>query len=142
MTSIRKLVVLCIVFTLSSMTLGCAGTMMSSFKYNDNVRINEPQKGESCYDAAVLLGVDLTRGRDIARKVIVGLDATINKETDNSIEAQRNRHIGLFLGSGGEVLVIELKKIDDTKIFVTATTKTGFVGGAGMKPWSAVSTAM
>ena len=116
--------------------LGCAGTMTSSFKYNDNLRINEPLKGESCHDAAVLLGVDLKRGMDIAKKVISGVDATINKETDNSIEAQRNRHIGVFVGSGGEELVVELKKVDDTKTFVTVATKTGFVGGAGQKAWS------
>jgi|SRR3989338_343794 len=136
MTSMRNATVLCIFIALSTMTLGCAGTMTSSFKYNDNLRLNEPQKGESCYDASVLLGVDLKRGMDIAKKVISGLDATINKETENSIEAQRNRHIGLFIGSGGEELVIELKKIDDTKTFVTVATKTGFVGGAGQKPWS------
>jgi hypothetical protein len=87
------------------------------------LRINEPQKGESCHDASVLLGVDLKRGMDIAKKVVAGLDATISKETENSIMAQRNRHIGVFVGSGGEELVIELKKIDDTKTFVTAATK-------------------
>lgn len=136
MTLMRNATVLCILFALSTMMLGCAGTMTSSFKYNDNFRINEPQKGESCYDAAVLLGVDLKRAKDIAKKAISGVDATINKETENSIEAQRNRYIGVFVGSGGEELVVELKKIDDTKTFVTAATKTGFVGGAGQKAWS------
>ena len=110
--------------------------MTSSFKHNDNFRINEPQKGESCYDAAVLLGVDLKRGMDITKKVISGLDATIYNETENSIEAQRNRHVGVFVGSGGEQLVVRLQRIDDTKTFVTATTKTGFVGGLGQKAWS------
>lgn len=125
-----------ILFILCSTIFGCAGTLTSKFKHDDSFRINEPQKQESCYDAAVLLGVDMKRGMDIAKKVIVGLDATISKETENSIEAQKNRHIGVFIGSGGEELVIQLNKIDDAKTFVTATTKTGFVGALGQKAWS------
>lgn len=136
MTLMRNAAVPCILFALITMTFGCAGTRTSSFTYNDNLRMNEPQKGESCYDASVLLGVDLKRGMDIAKMVISGLDAKINKETENSIEAKRNRHIGVLVGSGGEELVVELKKIDDTKTFVTAATKRGFVGCAGQKAWS------
>jgi hypothetical protein len=136
MTLMRNVIVLCIFVAISTMMLGCAGTLKSNFNYTSNLRINEPQKGGSCYDAAVLLGVDLKRGRDVAKKVLSGLDATISRDTESLIEAQRNRHIGLFIGSGGEELVIELKKIDDNKTFVTAATKTGFVGGAGQRAWS------
>jgi hypothetical protein len=136
MNAMRTARVFCILSALSMMILGCAGTTTSGYKYNDNVRINTPQKGESCYDASVLLGIDLKQAMDIAKKVISGLDATINKETANSIEAQRNRHFGVMVGSGGEEIVVELKKIDDTKTFVTAATKTGFVGAIGQKAWS------
>jgi hypothetical protein len=136
MTLMRNAIALCILLALNTMMLGCAGTMKSGYTYNDNIRINTPQKGESCYDASVLLGVDLKQAMDIAKKVISGLDATINKETANSIEAQRNRHFGVMVGSGGEEIVVELKKIDDTKTFVTAATKTGFVGAVGQKAWS------
>jgi hypothetical protein len=136
MTLMRNIMVLCIVFAVSNLMIGCAGTLKSNYNYTNNSRINEPQKGEGCYDAAVLLGVDMQRARDVAKKVISGLDATISRDTESSVEGQRNRHIGLFIGSGGEELVVELKKIDDTKTFVTAATKTGFVGGAGQKAWS------
>jgi len=68
--------------------------------------------------------------------VVIALDSTIEEETPDYIKAQRKRHIGLFVGSGGEVLTVQLKEIDADKTFVTATTKTGFAGAAGMKPWS------
>ena len=115
---------------------GCAGTHVSKFAYNENYNVNEPLKGEKCYDASVLLGVDMKRAKDIAKKVLIALDSKITDETDTSIKAQRNRHVGVFVGSGGEELAVDLKEIDSTKTFVTATTKTGFVGGAGQKAWS------
>ena len=75
-------------------------------------------------------------GKKIAKKVLIALDSKITEETDTSIKAQRNRYIGVFVGSGGEELAINLKEIDSSKTFITATTKTGFVGGAGQKAWS------
>jgi hypothetical protein len=78
----------------------------------------------------------MKRAKDIAKKVIIALDSKITEETDTSIKAQRNRHIGVFVGSGGEELTVNLKGIDSNKTFISATTKTGFVGGAGQKAWS------
>ena len=115
---------------------GCAGTQVSKFSYNDKYVVNQPVKDEKCYDASVLLGTDMARANDIAKKVIIGLDSTITEETNSSIKAQRNRHIGVFVGSGGEELAVNLKEIDSNKTFISATTKTGFVGGAGQKAWS------
>lgn len=115
---------------------GCAGTLVSKFSYNENYNVNQPIKGEKCYDASVLLRVDIKRARDIAKKVIIALDSRITEETDISIRAQRNRHIGVFVGSGGEELAVNLKEVDSNKTFISATTKTGFVGGAGQKAWS------
>ena len=115
---------------------GCAGTHVSKYSYNENYNVNEPVKGEKCYDASVLLGVNMQRAKDIAKKALIALDSKITEETDTSIKAQRNRHIGVFVGSGGEELAINLKEIETNKTFVSATTKTGFVGGAGQKAWS------
>ena len=115
---------------------GCAGTNVSKFSYNENYNVNEPVKGEKCYDASVLLGVNMNRAKDIAKKVIIALDSKITEETDTSIKAKRNQYIGVFVGSGGEELAVNLKEIDSNKIFISATTKTGFVGGAGQKAWS------
>jgi len=122
----------CICFIIT----GCAGTQVSSFSYSKDYTVNEPKKDNKCYDASVLLGVDITRAKEISKKVLVAVDATISEETDTSIKAQRNRHIGVFVGSGGEELVINLKKIENNKTFVTAATKMTFVGCAGQKAWS------
>jgi hypothetical protein len=127
------LIVVCSFIVIMS---GCAGTHVSKFSYNENNIVNEPVKGEKCYDASVLLEVDMKRAKDIAKKVIIALDSKVTEETDTSIKAQRNRHIGVFVGSGGEELAVNFKKIDSDKTFVSATTKTGFVGGAGQKAWS------
>lgn len=115
---------------------GCAGVQVSKFAYDESYQINKPMKGEKCYDASVLLGVDINRARDIAKKALVAVDSKINEETDTLIKAQRNRHIGVFVGSGGEELSISLKDTGENKTFMAITTKTGFVGGAGQKAWS------
>lgn len=118
-------------------TTGCAGTHVSKFNYEkDAYKVNVPVKDEGCYDASVLLGVDAARTKDVASKVVVALDSTVTESNDTSLHAERNRHIGLFLGSGGEELAVEWKPVEGNKTFVTATTKTGFVGGAGQKAWS------
>ena len=115
---------------------GCAGLQVSEFTYDESYQINKPKKGEKCYDASVLLGVDLNRARDIAKKVLVAVDSKITEETDTLVKAKRKRHIGLIVGSGGEELSIELKEAGENKTFTAVTTKTGFVGGAGQKAWS------
>ncbi len=116
---------------------GCAGTLTSKYSYSaESHKLNIPVKDENCYDASVLLNADAARTKDIASKVVTALDSTITQTTDTSILAQRNRHIGVLVGSGGEELAVNWKAVEPTKTFVTAATKTGFVGGAGQKAWS------
>lgn len=125
-----------VVFGFMAIVSGCAGTHVSQYSYSEAYNVNEPVKGEKCYDASVLLSVDMQRAKDIAQKTLIALDSKITEETDTTIKAQRNRHIGVFVGSGGEELAVNLKEIEANKTFVSATTKTGFVGGAGQKAWS------
>ncbi len=132
----KNVLLLVIVFSLIAIISGCAGTQTSKFSYDETYKINEPMKGDKCYDASVLLGAKFQEAKDIAKKVIIALDSTITEELDTSIKAQRNRHIGVFVGSGGEELTVNLKEIDSGKTFISVTTKTGFVGGAGQKAWS------
>ena len=115
---------------------GCAGVSTSGLSYDDKYQLNVPKKADGCYDASVLLGANGERSKDVAKRVMVAVDATIESETPTSINAQRNRHIGLLVGSGGEELFVNLKSITPEKTFVTVATKTGFVGGAGQKAWS------
>ncbi|WP_242392579.1 hypothetical protein [Anaeromyxobacter oryzisoli] len=116
---------------------GCAGTLTTTHAYKtDAYELNVPVKDEGCYDSAVLLGADAPRTQDIAGKVVAALDSTVTAATDGSIAAQRNRHVGVFVGSGGEELMVTWKAVDASQTFVTAATKTGFVGGAGQRGWS------
>lgn len=132
----NKLFSLIVVFGFVAIMSGCAGTHVSKYSYNENYNVNEPVKREKCYDASVLLGVNMQRAKDIAKKALIALDSKITEETDTLIKAQRNRHVGVFAGSGGEELAVNLKEIDSNKTFITATTKTGLVGAAGQKAWS------
>ena len=120
----------------SALLSGCAGMATSNMSYNSQMKVNAPQKAENCYDAAVLLGTSLERTKDITKKVLVAVDAHIEAEKPESIMAQRNRHIGVLVGSGGEELFVNWNSVSPEKTFVTVATKTGFVGGAGQKAWS------
>lgn len=131
----KTLIVTGIIFS-AALISGCAGMATSSQTYNEQYMLNTPKKTEKCYDASVLLGANVERTKDVTKKVLVAVDATISEETGNTISAQRNRHIGVFVGSGGEELFINWKAIDAEKTYVTVATKTGFFGGAGQKAWS------
>jgi hypothetical protein len=120
----------------SAVVSGCAGVATSNMTYNSQMQVNAPQKAENCYDASVLLGANLDRAKDITKKVLVAVDATVTAEKPESIMAQRNRHIGVLVGSGGEELFVNWNAVAADKTFVTVATKTGFVGGAGQKAWS------
>jgi hypothetical protein len=115
---------------------GCAGIETSKLTYDDTQKVNLPVKSEGCYDASIVLATSLADARAMARKVLVAIDSTIGEETDSQLKAQRNRHIGVFVGSGGEELTVTLRGIANGRTYLTATTKTGFVGGAGQKAWS------
>ncbi len=124
-------ILLCIV-----MLSGCGGTKVSRFSYDESYQLNQPNKESNCYDASILLDAHLQKAKDISKKVIIAIDASIEEETLTFIKAQRNRHIGLFVGSGGEELFVTLQEVNDQSTFVSVATKTGFVGGAGQKAWS------
>lgn len=115
---------------------GCAGVETSRFSYNSSYQVGQPVYGENCYDASVLLAKSAADAKQISEKVLAGIDASISEQSDTSIKAQRNRHIGVVVGSGGEELAIELQAVSASRTFVTVTTKTGFVGGAGQRAWS------
>lgn len=133
---------LCGIVLLGSTTVlvSCAGTKETQFTLDPNhgYDVNIPVKNTDCYDAAVLLALDLDSSHILAKKVLAALDATISLEQPSLIEAQRNRHLGLFVGSGGEELVVRLTEDGAGNTLVAVTTKTGFVGGAGQTAWSCI----
>ena len=115
---------------------GCAGVPTSTHSYNESYKPNQPMKSDGCYEASVVLAKSVTDTAAIATKVLSAVDARVTENTPTQIKAQRNRHIGLFVGSGGEELNVTLRPVSDSGTFVAVATKTGFVGGAGQKAWS------
>jgi hypothetical protein len=120
----------------TTLLAGCAGTATSGFSYNESTAPNRPTKAEGCYDASVLLARGLGESKGIAKKALAAIDVDIATETATTLAGQRNRHVGVFVGSGGEELAVTVKEVSPARTFVTVTTKTGFVGGAGQKAWS------
>lgn len=136
MSNRSNIATLLVAFAAVAGLAACAGVKTSKYSYDASYRLNQPVKDAECYDASVLLSKDLAASKDIAKKVLTALDATIGTEAAGQIDAQRNRHIGVLAGSGGEELTLTFKEATAKTTFVTAATKTGFVGGAGQKAWS------
>lgn len=119
-----------------SVLAGCAGVPVSSHTYNESYKPNQPVKADGCYEASVVLTKNLADTTAIATKALAAVDATVTETAATHIKAQRNRHIGLLVGSGGEELQVTFKPAPSNSTFVSVATKTGFVGGAGQKAWS------
>jgi hypothetical protein len=121
---------------IAALISGCAGMDTSKMKYSSELRVNEPQKSKDCYDAAVLLQANAERTKDITTKVLVAIDAVLRTDEPGLIKAERLRHVGVFVGSGGEEIFVNYAAMQANETYVTVATKTGFVGGAGQKAWS------
>lgn len=120
----------------ASVLAGCAGVPTSTPSYNASYKPNQPVKSDGCYEASVVLARSAIDTAAIAIRALTAIDASVTGRTLTQIKAQRNRHIGVLVGSGGEELDITLRPLSDSSTFVTVATKTGFVGGAGQKAWS------
>jgi hypothetical protein len=120
----------------ASVLAGCAGVPTSTHSYNASYKPNQAVKSDGCYEASVVLAKGIADTATIANKVLSAVDASVTENTPTQIKAQRNRHIGLLVGSGGEELNVTLSPVSNSSTFVTVATKTGFVGGAGQKAWS------
>jgi len=59
----------------------------------------------------------------------------IGKNYDGFIEAERPRHMGLFIGSGGEICRIWLNPTNNDETEVKVDSVKTFVGMVGQKEW-------
>ncbi len=67
------------------------------------------------------------------------LDFTIHKDAGNEVEASRNRHIGVIIGSGGERVVLQFvvaQQGGQKGTRITAETKKSIVGRLAQKSWT------
>ena len=70
---------------------------------------------------------------------LAALEFDAKKDEANDIEANKKRHVGVFVGSGGEKVVFHLEEVElegQKATKVTGETKKGFVGRAGQKSWT------
>ena len=70
---------------------------------------------------------------------LAALEFEVKKDKGSLIEAKKRRRIGVFVGSGGEKIVIQFAEAEqDGKLGtrVIAETKKGLMGRVGQKSWS------
>lgn len=81
----------------------------------------------------------LPKVKAAAIEALHALEFEVKKDTSDFVEAQKARHVGIFVGSGGERVRLSFKEATQDGqpgTMVTGETKKGFVGGAGMKTWT------
>ncbi len=81
----------------------------------------------------------LPKVREALVGALAALEFNVKKDNGNEISAQKSRHMGVFVGSGGETINLKLSESEqDNKrgTKVEGETKKGFVGRAGQKSWT------
>ena len=94
---------------------------------------NDPSKGSKDVDQTISYPMD--KVLDAARQAIATYGCSVKKEKTDYLECTRDRHIGVFVGSGGEKVKVKLSaKGNETRVQIS--TGKGFVGRVGKKNWS------
>ena len=94
---------------------------------------NDPSKGSKDVDKVIPYPID--KVLEASKLAMATYGCEIKKDTPDSLECTRSRHVGVFVGSGGEKVTVRLKpKGAETQVIVT--TGKGFVGRVGKKNWS------
>lgn len=81
----------------------------------------------------------LAKVNEALKSALAALEFEVKKETANLIEANKRRHMGVFVGSGGEKVILQLAEAEENGkkgTRVSGETKKGFVGRAGQKSWT------
>jgi hypothetical protein len=72
---------------------------------------------------------------EAAKQALTTYGCDLKKETADYVECTRDRHVGAFVGSGGEKITVRLSaKGNETRVEIK--TGKGFVGRLGKKNWS------
>lgn len=70
-----------------------------------------------------------------ATDALAVIGCEIKKDEPTQLEGYRKHKVGLFVGSGGETVVVSITAQAEGKTNVDIRTKRTFVGGAGQKNW-------
>jgi len=94
---------------------------------------NDPSKGSKDVDQTIAYPMD--KVLDAAKQALATYGCSIKKEKPEYLECTKDRHIGVFVGSGGEKVKVKLSaKGSETRVQIN--TGKGFVGRLGKKNWS------
>ncbi len=110
----------------------------------------EPAPLAGCEDTEVKSGKEkgkqerffpmpLAKVKEAAVSALNALEFEVKKDTDKEIEASKKRHVGVFVGSGGEKVALRFEEAEEggqKGTRVIGETKKGFVGRAGQKSWT------
>jgi hypothetical protein len=94
---------------------------------------DDPTKGSK--DMNEVVEYPIARVLEAAKQAVATYGCEIKKEKSDSLECTRSRHIGAFVGSGGEKVTVQLSAEGDRTKVIIKTGK-GFVGRLGKKNWS------
>jgi len=93
----------------------------------------DPTDGSEDVDRMVPFAME--RVHAAAKQALATYGCEIKKERPDTLECTRSRHVGVFVGSGGEKVTVQLSAKDDGTRVQVKTGK-GFVGRLGKKNWS------
>jgi hypothetical protein len=94
---------------------------------------DDPTKGSKDVDQTVPYPMD--KALEAAKQALATYGCNIKKERADYLECTRDRHVGVFVGSGGEKVTVKLSaKGSETRVEIK--TGKGFVGRVGKKNWS------
>jgi hypothetical protein len=94
---------------------------------------DDPSKGSKDVDRTV--AYPMAQVLDAAKQAMTTYGCDVKKEKPDYVECTRDRHVGVFVGSGGEKVTVQLTaKGNETHVEIK--TGKGFVGRLGKKNWS------
>jgi len=94
---------------------------------------DDASKGSKDVDRAV--AYPMAQVLDAAKQALNTYGCDVKKEKPDYLECTRDRHVGAFVGSGGEKVTVQLSA-KDKETRVEIKTGKGFVGRLGKKNWS------
>jgi hypothetical protein len=114
--------------TLLAQSPGQAGKPANQAEEKEDV-----SKGSKDVDQTV--AYPMVKVLDAAKQALNTYGCDIKKEKPDYLECTRDRHIGAFVGSGGEKVTVQLSaKGSETRVVIK--TGKGFAGRLGKKNWS------
>jgi hypothetical protein len=118
-----------------ALTLSLVICVLAVQPANQEKEKDDPSKGSKDVDQTV--AYPMAKVLDAARQATAtyGCDSKKDKEKADYLECTRDRHIGVFVGAGGEKVTVKLsEKGSETRVEIK--TGKGFVGRVGKKNWS------